>query len=262
MTVPTIILCGGRGTRISEYSATIPKPLIPVGDRPILWHIMTIYASQGHTEFVLALGWRGTEIRRYFLEFQAMTSDFTVELGTRDSIQYHQRLAEHGWRVTCVDTGQDTLTGSRIVRAAQHLQVERLMVTYGDGLADIDLNALLKYHEESGRLATITAVRPTSRFGEMTISDSGRVTNFIEKPSTGSGAVNGGFMVFESAAIAKYFPVDQNFMLEAEPLVKLARDGQLTAYAHGGFWQQMDTPRERELLDELWRTGSPPWRTG
>lgn len=260
MTVPTIILCGGRGTRISEYSATLPKPLIPVGDRPILWHIMSIYGSQGYSDFVLALGWRGTEIRRYFLEFEALTSDFSLELGKRETLTFHQTLREDGWRITCVDTGQDALTGTRVRRAAARVKGDRVMVTYGDGVADIDLAALLDHHQRESRLATVTAVRPASRFGEMTISDSGQVTKFVEKPASSSGAINGGFMVFEREAITRYFPEDDDFMLEAGPLVRLAKDGQLSAYIHDGFWQQMDTPRERELLTNLWDSGDAPWR--
>jgi glucose-1-phosphate cytidylyltransferase len=260
VTVPTIILCGGRGTRISEYSATLPKPLIPVGDRPILWHIMSIFACQGHSEFVLALGWRGIEIRKYFLEFEALTSDFSLELGNRDTLTFHQTLPEDGWRITCVDTGQDALTGTRIRRAAALVKADRVMVTYGDGVADIDLAALLEHHRRESRLATITAVRPASRFGEMTISENGEVTNFVEKPAFSTAAINGGFMVFEREAITRYFPEDRDFMLEAGPLVRLAKDGQLTAYIHNGFWQQMDTPRERELLTDLWDSGEAPWR--
>jgi glucose-1-phosphate cytidylyltransferase len=259
-TVPTIILCGGRGTRISEYDPTVPKPLVPIGERPILWHILKIYASQGHDDFVLALGWLGEQIRRFILHYEAMTRDFTVTLGGKGEIQYLSDHLESGWRVTCRDTGRDALTGTRVKRAASGLTVDRLMVTYGDCVGNVDVNDLLRHHEASGRLATITAVQPPSRFGEIVIDESGGVREFVEKPQTSAGAINGGFMVFERDALEKYFPTDGDFMLEREPLAGLASDGQLTAYVHQRFWQPMDTPRERVLLEELWNSGRAPWK--
>lgn len=258
--VPTIILCGGRGSRISEAGTTVPKPLLPIGGRPILWHIMKLYARHGHTDFVLALGWLGEEIRRFFLHYEAMTRDFTVELGSPDRIEYLGDHPESGWRVTCRDTGRDSQTGTRVRLAATGMTADTLMVSYGDCVGDIDISALLEHHRESGRLATVTAVQPPSRFGELQIDGDGAVRRFEEKPQTSSGAISGGFMVFEREAIERYFPTDGDYMLEREPLSALAADGQLTAYVHRGFWQPMDTPRERRLLEDLWAGGSPPWK--
>ncbi|MGI8751475.1 MAG: glucose-1-phosphate cytidylyltransferase [Acidimicrobiales bacterium] len=254
----TIILCGGRGTRISEYSSTIPKPLVPIGGRPILWHIMKIYASYGFTDFTLALGWLGEEIRRYFLHYEALTSDFTVELGT-GRVDYLAPHPESGWRVTCRDTGLDAQTGTRVRLASDPLGDSPIMVTYGDGLGDIDVRALLDFHHAHGRLATITVVQPPSRFGELTIDSAGMVREFTEKPQTSTGAINGGFMVFQPDALRRYLP-EADVMLEREPLKAMAADGELGAYVHDGFWQPMDTPRERALLENLWTSGTAPWK--
>ena len=257
---PTIILCGGRGTRISENFPTIPKPMVPIGGRPILWHIMKIYATHGHTDFVLALGWLGDDIRRYFLDYLALTSDFTVHLDSPGHVDYLGEHPERGWTVTCKETGLDTLTGTRVRLAAEALGAGTVMVTYGDSVGDVDVTALLAHHRASGCLATVTAVQPPSRFGELYIDDSGRVREFAEKPQTSSGAINGGYMVFETEAIKRYFPSDGDFMLEREPMSNLAADGELTAFMHQGFWQPMDTPRERDLLEALWQAGRPPWK--
>jgi glucose-1-phosphate cytidylyltransferase len=257
--IRTIILCGGRGTRISEYSSTIPKPLVPIGGRPILWHVMKIYAAYGFTDFTLALGWLGDEIKRYFLHYEALTADFTIELGPPSRIEYARPHPEAGWRITCRDTGSDAQTGTRVRLASSPLGPSPVMVTYGDGLGDVDIRALLASHRAGGRLATMTAVQPPSRFGELVIDADGRVREFTEKPQTSGGAINGGFMVFEPEAIRKYFP-DADVMLEREPLSALAADGQLTAFRHDGFWQPMDTPRERDLLEGLWLSGRAPWK--
>jgi glucose-1-phosphate cytidylyltransferase len=245
---------------MSEVGTTVPKPLLPIGDRPILWHIMKLYASHGHTEFTLALGWLGAEIRRFFLHYEAMTRDFTVERGSPGRIDYLEDHPEAGWRVTCRDTGLDALTGTRVRLAAAGLPAGPLMVSYGDCVGDVDVTALLAHHRASGRLATVTAVQPPSRFGELLIDSSGAVREFTEKPQTSTGAINGGFMVFEREAIDRYFPADGDFMLEREPLSSLASDGQLTAYVHRGFWQPMDTMHDKNLLEELWAAGTPPWK--
>jgi glucose-1-phosphate cytidylyltransferase len=221
---------------------------------------MKIYATYGHHRFVLALGWLGDEIRRYFLNYEAMTRDFTICLGAPDGIEYHNPHPEDGWKVTCRDTGRDTLTGTRVRRAAEGLGAGTFMVTYGDCVGDIDVDALLAHHRSAGRLATITAVQPPSRFGELVIDSASRVSQFAEKPQISSGAINGGFMVFEAEALDRYFPAEGDFMLEREPLSRLAADGQLTAFVHRGFWQPMDTPRERLLLQDLWETGAAPWK--
>lgn len=256
---PTIILCGGRGTRISEYNPLLPKPLLPIGERPVLWHIMKIYATQGFSEFVLALGWLGEEIRRFFLHYEAMTRDFALTLG-QANLEYLSTHDEDGWRVSFIDTGRDALTGTRVRLAARHARGDRVMVTYGDSIGNVDIAALLAHHEQAGRLATITAVRPPGRFGELILGDASGVAEFAEKPQTSSGFISGGFMVFEREAIEKYIPADKDVMLEREPLGALARDGQLSAYSHEGFWQPMDTPRERQLLEDLWMSGRAPWK--
>ena len=258
--LPTIILCGGRGTRMSEVNPLVPKPLVPIGERPVLWHVMKILGAQGCREFVLALGWLGEEIRRFFLHYEAMTRDFAITLGQRDRIDYLNSHAEDGWRVACIDTGRDALTGTRVRRAARYAGDDAVMVTYGDSLGNVDLGALLRAHRASGRLATVTAVRPPGRFGELLVDEDSMVTEFAEKPQTSAGFINGGFMVFEREAIERYIPVDRDVMLEREPLGGLARDGQLNAFVHEGFWQPMDTPRERELLEALWASGKAPWR--
>jgi glucose-1-phosphate cytidylyltransferase len=258
--VPTIILCGGRGSRIADAYPLLPKPLVPVGGRPILWHIMKIYAAAGYRDFALALGWMGDEIRRFFLHYEALTSDFRIELGTGGSIEFLDDHPDQGWKITCLDTGVDTLTGGRVKRAAARLRAERLMVTYGDCVGDVDVGALVEYHEAQGLLATVTAVQPPSRFGELQIGDEGRVRAFVEKPQTSTGSINGGFMVLEREAIDKYIPSDQDVMLEREPLARLAADGQLAAYPHPGFWLPMDTARERTVLEDLWSSGEAPWR--
>jgi glucose-1-phosphate cytidylyltransferase len=260
MSVPTIVLCGGRGTRIREAGPEVPKPMLPIGGRPILWHIMKLYAAYGHCDFVLALGYLADVVKEFFLHYEALTRDFTIELGKPGSIAYLHDHPESGWRITCVDTGLDALTGTRVRAAARHLGDGPVMVTYGDGVGDVDIDALLAHHRAQGRLATITAVRPPGRFGELALDPNGTVQAFEEKPQTSTGAINGGFMVFESEAIDRYIPADEDVMLEREPLAKLAADGQLTAYEHRGFWQPMDTPRERTLLEELWATGQAPWR--
>lgn len=259
--VPVVILCGGRGTRIGEAARLVPKPMLEIGGRPILWHIMKSYEAHGFQEFVLALGYLGDVIRTFFLHYEALTRDFTVNVGRPNEIEYLQDQSELGWRVTCVETGAETLTGSRVRQAAAHLPEGPIMVTYGDGVGDINLAALLDFHRAHGGLATITAVHPPGRFGELVITDDCRVEIFDEKPQTSSGAINGGFMVLEREAIHRYVPAGQNLMLEREPLNALARDGQLFAYKHDGFWQPMDTVRERDLLEGLWDSGKAPWKS-
>ena len=258
--IPTIILCGGRGTRIREVSGVVPKPLLPIGERPILWHIMKLYSSWGFNDFILALGWLGDTIREFFLHYDALTSDFTITFGTGGRVEYLSPHSEEDWRVTCVDTGLDALTGTRVRRAAGHLGPGPVMVTYGDGVGDIDLSALLAFHRHHGRLATVTAVRPPGRFGELRMDGDGLVEEFAEKPQTSLGAINGGFMVFEREAIDRYVPEDADVMLEREPLAALVADGQVAAFEHDGFWQPMDTPREQELLNALWASGQAPWK--
>jgi glucose-1-phosphate cytidylyltransferase len=259
--VSTIILCGGRGTRISEVNPLLPKPLLPIGGKPVLWHIMKGYAHHGVTDFVLALGWLGEEIKRFFIHYQAMTSDFTMELGRPESITFLRRPPEESWRVTCVDTGLDALTGTRVRLAAGAIDGDGpVMVTYGDSVGNVDVAALLAFHRAHGKLATVTAVHPPGRFGELVI-DGDRVQRFEEKPQTSQGAINGGFMVLEREAIDRFIPADDDVMLEREPMSDLAAAGELAAFRHDGFWQPMDTPRERDLLERLWLDGDAPWKT-
>jgi glucose-1-phosphate cytidylyltransferase len=258
--VPTIVLCGGRGTRLGPATTNVPKPMLQIGGRPILWHIMKIYSAHGCTDFVLALGWLGEVIREFVLNLANLTTDFSVELTHEGpAIKYLGRQPDVGWRIDCVDTGIDALTGTRVRRAAKYLDDELVMVTYGDGLADVDVAGLVEFHRAHGRLATITAVHPPSRFGELSL-DGDRVAGFEEKPQVSAGAINGGYMVFARDAIERYVPEDRDVMLEREPLMRLAADGQLMAWRHDGFWQPMDTPRERDLLVELWDRGDAPWK--
>ncbi len=244
---------------MSGYDPNVPKPMVPIGGRPILWHIMSVYSAYGYNDFSLALGWLGDIIRRYVVNFMALNHDFTVDLSRPDSIEILGPRGRYDWRITCRETGWDTLTGTRVARVARQLGAKRFMVTYGDSIGNIDVNALVEHHVRYGRLATVTAVRPPSRFGELILGEAAAVSAFEEKPLTSSGAINGGFMVFEAEAL-DLFPSEGEFMLEREPLSALAEAGQLSAYVHDGFWQPMDTPRERDLLEELWVSGDPPWR--
>jgi glucose-1-phosphate cytidylyltransferase len=252
-----VIFCGGMGTRLREETEVRPKPMVDIGGRPILWHIMKLYAQAGWKDFVLALGYKGDVIRDYFLHYEQHNRDVTVTLGSRDVV-VHGELEEAGWQVTLADTGLESYTGTRLKRAARYLG-DRFLVTYGDGLADIDLDALLRHHVDQGRLGTVTAVRPSSRFGELAIEE-GMVKVFREKPQIDDGWINGGFFVFEKAALAHLG--DGQESLEQGLLVKLAEMGQLSVYQHGGFWQCMDTYREVVLLNEMWRSGRAPWARG
>lgn len=256
--IPTLILCGGLGTRLREETEYRPKPMVEVGNRPMLWHIMKIYARHGFTDFVLLVGYRGDRIKEYFLNYEAMHRDFTVTLGRPDSLQFHDTHADESWRVTIVDTGHQTMTGARIKRAARHITGDRFMVTYGDGVADIDLTALVASHRGTRRLATVTGVRPPSRFGELVVNGD-RVRQFSEKPQMQDGFINGGFFVFERQVL-DYLSDEPACVLEADPLERLTADGQLGVYRHTGFWQCMDTYRDHQLLNQLWDTGRAPWK--
>jgi glucose-1-phosphate cytidylyltransferase len=245
---------------MGSLSQTMPKPMLPIGDRPVLWHIMKTYAAHGHSNFILALGWLGEEIRKFFLHYEALTSDFTIDLGNPERITYLGEHPESAWRVTCIDTGRETLTGTRLRRAAALAGDGTVMLTYGDGIGDIDVSALLRRHRAEGRLGTVTVVHPPGRFGELRFDDANRIVEFSEKPQTSVGSISGGFMVFEKEAIDRYVPADQDVMFERTLLPGLAADGQLTAHVHEGFWQPMDTPREQELLENLWASGQAPWK--
>lgn len=252
-----VLLAGGLGTRIREETEFRPKPMVEVGGRPILWHIMKNLSTYGITDFVVATGYKSAMIKDYFLNYEAQSNDFTVTLGRRESLVFHGAHDEADWSVTVAFTGDLTPTGGRVHRVAQYLDDEPFLVTYGDGLADVDIAALRAFHEASGRLGTVTTVQPTSRFGVLDLGPDGQVTQFREKPRL-DGWINIGFIVLEPGALA-YF--DPDCVLEQGPLVDLAAAGQLSAYRHDGFWQPMDTFRESTLLNDLWAEGRAPWRT-
>lgn len=254
-----VILCGGQGTRMREETEYRPKPLVEIGGRPVLWHIMKIYAHHGVRDFVLCLGYRGGMIKQYFLDYEAMTNDFTICLGRHHEVTYHDEHPEQDFRVTLAETGLNTMTGGRVRRAAKHLGDDRtFMVTYGDGLLGVDVAELLRFHRTHGRLATVTSVRPVSRFGVLELDDNALVRRFAEKPA-GDGWVNAGFFVFERGVL-DYLDGGDECVLEREPLERLAADGQIVAYRHPGQFHAMDTYREYLALNELWATGQAPWK--
>jgi glucose-1-phosphate cytidylyltransferase len=259
MSIPVVILCGGQGTRFREQTERKPKPMIEIAGKPILWHIMSFYAGHGYKEFVLCLGYMGDVIKRYFLDFAAMSSDFTVDLAQPGRIEFHQGGALRDWKVTCVDTGEHAMTGARLHRVARYLKADEFMLTYGDGLSDVNVPALVEFHRKHGKLATVTGVRPQSRFGEL-IVDGDQVRQFSEKPNVEQGFINGGFFVCKRQVL-DYVTDDDACTFEREPLEDLADDGQLMVYAHQGFWQCMDTYRDLLRLEEAWQGGSAPWRT-
>jgi glucose-1-phosphate cytidylyltransferase len=253
----TVILCGGLGTRLREETEYRPKPMVEIGGRPILWHIMKIYAHYGFTEFVLCLGYRGKIIKEYFLNYKSMVSDFSITLGScGERVRYHNDHDERDFTVTLVNTGLDTMTGGRLKRVEQHIDGDCFMLTYGDGVADIDVHSLLAFHNAHGRIATVTAIRPFSRFGGLEITPEGRVAQFREKPQSVEW-ISGGFFVFRREVFSY---LDENCILEQGLLSNLARDGQLMAYCHRGFWYAMDTYRDFLYLNDLWSRGSAPWQ--
>jgi glucose-1-phosphate cytidylyltransferase len=252
-----VILCGGYGTRMREETEFRPKPLVQVGGRPILWHILKLYAHYGFRDFVLCLGYRGDMIKEYFLNYEAMNNDFTICLGRESSIEYTGGHEEQNFRITLADTGLETMTGGRLKRAQKYVPEDCFMLTYGDGVSDIDIPRLLEFHKSHGRLATVTTFRPVSRFGILDIDASQLVHNFIEKPKSDAWA-SAGFFVFERK-VFDYLDGDQ-CVLEKEPLERLAAERQLVAYNHDGFFQAMDTYRENQLLNDLWNSGDPPWK--
>ena len=252
----TVILAGGLGTRISEESHLRPKPMIEIGGRPILWHIMTLYSRHGFNDFVVCLGYKGYMIKEYFANYVLHNADVTVDLA-QGAIEYHATNHEP-WRVTLVETGEATMTGGRLKRVARYLDgAEPFFLTYGDGVADVDLTALTTFHRGHGKEATVTAVAPPGRYGALDIRDN-IVQRFIEKPPGDNGLINGGFFVLQPSVIDRIAGDDT--IWEQEPLMGLARDGQLDAFRHDGFWAPMDTQRDKNVLESLWQSGAAPWR--
>ena len=252
-----VILCGGQGTRLREETEYRPKPLVDVGGRPILWHIMKLYAHYGVQDFVLCLGYRGQMIKDYFLKYEAANNDFTICLGRKHAIAYHGAHEEQDFNVTLAETGAESMTGCRVKTVEKYVDDDLFMVTYGDGLSDVNIAELVKYHRSHGKLATMTTVRPFSRFGVLEITDEGRVTDFAEKPQM-RGWANAGFFVF-NRAVFNYLSTDPSCILEKAPLEQLTEEGQLMAYRHEGFFFAMDTYREYLHLNELWNSGKAPW---
>ena len=252
-----VILCGGQGTRLREETEYRPKPLVEVGGRPILWHIMKSYAHFGFNDFVLCLGYRSNMIKEYFLNYEAMNNDFTICLGQKSQLYFNGAHKEQDFRVTLADTGQETMTGGRIKRIEKYVDGDTFLVTYGDGLADVNIAKLVAFHKSHGKIATVTTVRPHSRFGILETSSDGKVLAFTEKPQL-DGWASAGFLVFDRK-LFEYIEGD-DCILEREPLERLAAEGQLMAYRHEGFFFAMDTYREYLYLNELWQSGKAPWR--
>ncbi len=249
------ILAGGVGSRLAEETEAKPKPMVEIGGKPILWHIMKLYAHQGFDDFVIALGYKGEQIKRYLVDYCSLSGDLTVRLAD-GSVRVHDGHRDD-WTIELIDTGQSTATGGRIKRLARHLGNGTFMLTWGDGVADIDLRALLDFHRSHGKIATLTAVRPPARFGHLEL-DGDRIAEFSEKPQTGEGWINGAFFVLEPEAL-DYIEGDDT-QWERDPLERLAKDGELMAFRHRGFWQCMDTLRDRRLLDSLWDGDQAPWK--
>jgi glucose-1-phosphate cytidylyltransferase len=260
MGIKAVILCGGQGTRIREASESMPKPMLPIGGKPIVWHIMKMYAAHGITEFVLCLGYKGWVIKEFFLNYRAMTTDVTVQLGSKHAVSF-EGAAEEDWKVVLAETGEATMTGGRVSAIRRYVEPDELFcLTYGDGVSDVNIGEQLAFHRKGGKVATVTAVRPPGRFGELRLDDS-RVSEFNEKPQAAEGFINGGFLVCDAKRVWDYLGTGPEVVLEREPLQHLARDGQLGAFRHTGFWQPMDTMREYTLLNELWAKGTAPWKT-
>jgi len=251
------ILCGGKGTRMREETEFRPKPMVEIGGRPLLWHIMNIYAYYGFKDFLICLGYKGNMIKQYFLNYEAMNNDFTIQLGNRTSIQYHNNHNEADWRVTLVDTGAEAQTGARLKKIESYIDSDTFMLTYGDGLSNINIKSLFEYHKSHGKIGTVTGVHPPSRFGELVMKDN-RVEQFSEKPQTMKGLINGGFFVL-NRAFFDYLDDDDGCILEKKPLEKLAADGELAVYSHEGFWQCVDTYRELEVLNDMLKSSNAPW---
>jgi glucose-1-phosphate cytidylyltransferase len=254
-----VILCGGKGTRLREETEYRPKPMVPIGDRPILWHIMKFYAAHGHNDFVLCLGYKGEMIKDYFRNYLWNTCDVTLSLGRSPQVRYHNRHDEEDWIVTLAETGLESLTAHRIKQIQKYIEPgETFLLTYGDGLSTIDINASVRCHEAAGKILTISAVHPTGRFGMLNIDPDGSIRTFREKPQFEEAYVNGGYMVCDYG-LFDYLNDDPGVMFEREPIAALGADGQLNCYRHEGFWQPMDTYQEMQFLNQLWQENKAPW---
>ncbi|QSV46142.1 glucose-1-phosphate cytidylyltransferase [Geobacter benzoatilyticus] len=251
-----VILAGGLGTRLSEETVVRPKPMVEIGGRPILWHIMKIYSHYGFNDFVICLGFKGYMIKEYFSNYFLHMSDVTFDM-RNNSMEVHQQHAEP-WKVTLVDTGMDSMTGGRLKRVVPYLENETFMLTYGDGVANVDIGDLVRYHRSHGKPATVTSTQPSGRFGALNMGEDGTIYSFQEKPAGDGSWINGGFFVLEPAVIDRI--AGDGTVFEKEPLEGLASDGQLMAYRHGGFWQPMDTLRDKQHLEALWNGGQAPWK--
>lgn len=254
-----VILCGGRGTRLHEETEYRPKPMVPIGKWPILWHIMKIYSHYGHEDFILCLGYKGEMIKDYFRNYLWNTCDSTITLGRNPDIQFHNQHEEENWCVTLAETGEDSMTAFRIRLIKKHISEDTFMLTYGDGLGDINISALIDFHNQEGKICTVTGVNPPGRFGELRIDEQSTVTGFDEKPQAVGGYINGGFMVCDQR-LFDYLPDDSSIMLEQAPMKKLVEDRQLAVFRHDGFWQPMDTFGEYKLLNQIWSGGNAPWK--
>ncbi|MCJ7444965.1 MAG: glucose-1-phosphate cytidylyltransferase [Methanotrichaceae archaeon] len=253
-----VILCGGMGARLREETEYRPKPLVEIGEKPILWHIMKIYSYYGFRDFILCLGYKGKMIKDYFINYEIMNCDFTVDLGSR-YFEIHNKHEEKDWRITLAETGEKAMTGARVKRIEKYVDTTSFMLTYGDGVADLDIRQLFKFHKAHGRIGTVTGVRPTSRFGELIVEEDNRVSEFSEKPQVREGFINGGFFVFEREFF-DYLLDDDACVLEKKPLEKLSQKGDLMVYKHDGFWQCMDTYRDVQLLSNLWLSPERLWK--
>jgi len=251
-----VILAGGLGTRMREETEFRPKPMVEIGGRPVLWHIMKILGAQGISDFIVCIGYKGQVIRDYFLNYAYRSQDFTISLSAQNEISLHGKHGEEHWNVTLADTGTNTMTGGRVYYSKKYLGDEKFLITYGDGLADVNLDSLLNFHKANDSTVTITAAKPRSRFGVLDITSSGTVERFAEKPE-GTEWVNIGYMIAEPSFMSY---LNEASVLEEEPLQRLARENKLSAFKHTGFWQPMDTPREAKLLNELWDSGAAPWK--
>jgi glucose-1-phosphate cytidylyltransferase len=257
--VQVVILCGGLGTRIREVDADLPKPMIPIGGRPILWHIMKGYAEHGYNDFVLCLGYKSWHIKRFFVDYHLAHSDFTVDLKDQGNVEIYASSSQEDWRVTLVETGLSSMTGCRVKRIERYITGDHFMLTYGDGVANVDIPALVDFHLEQGRIGTVTAVQPPGRFGEIELNGT-EVSQFAEKPPQTQGSINGGFFVFHREMF-NLLSNDPSLVLENEPLARLAQAGELSAYRHEGFWHPMDNSRDYKHLNDLWDNGEAPWKT-